>query len=99
MAATTTRAPRAPALRALADELARVAHSVAAGDLDGMELAAGGIRDGATGEVLAAAERLVHAVRRSHALEAAVHELFEALSHHLRIDYLAHEALNRVVEH
>ena len=50
-------------------------------------------------QVVAAADRLVAAVRRSQAFEGAVHELFEALSSHLRLDYLSCEALYRVLDH
>ncbi len=54
---------------------------------------------GDVAEIVAAADRLVAAVRRSHALEATVHELFEAMSSHLRLDYLSYEALYRVIDH
>ena len=50
-------------------------------------------------ELAAATQRVVAAVQRSHALEAAVHELFEAMSSHLRLDYLGYEALYRVIDH
>ena len=50
-------------------------------------------------ELAAATQRVVAAVQRSHALEAAVHELFEAMSSHLRLDYLSYEALYRVIDH
>ena len=74
-------------------------------------LAAGGALDAATvdagrgagwddvAQVVVAADRLVAAVRRSQAFEGAVHELFEALSSHLRLDYLSCEALYRVLDH
>ncbi len=50
-------------------------------------------------QVVAAADRLLAAVQRSQAFEGAVHELFDALSSHLRLDYLSCEALYRVIDH
>ncbi|HEY7075961.1 MAG TPA: GGDEF domain-containing protein [Solirubrobacteraceae bacterium] len=46
----------------------------------------------------AAAARLIATVHRSHALEAAAHDFFEALGSHLRLDYLCHEALHGVLQ-
>jgi diguanylate cyclase (GGDEF)-like protein len=46
----------------------------------------------------AAAARLIATVHRSHALEAAAHDFFEALGSHLRLDYLCHEALHAVLQ-
>jgi diguanylate cyclase (GGDEF)-like protein len=93
--------PAARPLLTLARSLDRVADSLAEGQL--VDLAAPGpvasVCAGDEAEIVAAAERLVAAVRRSHALEAAVHELFEAMSSHLRLDYLSYEALNRVIDH
>ena len=83
----------AAALDALADRLA-------AGDVLGLPDATPvEAIDGDLAELAAATQRLVAAVQRSHALEAAVHELFEALSSHLRLDYLSYEALYRVLDH
>ncbi|MGI8778745.1 MAG: diguanylate cyclase [Solirubrobacteraceae bacterium] len=78
-----------------------MADHIAAGDVldvappESGEFPAGGD----VAEIVAAADRLVAAVRRSHALEATVHELFEAMSSHLRLDYLSYEALYRVIDH
>ena len=92
---------RPPALVALAQSLDRVTDSLAAGDvLDAADVdivALSGSGDAA--EIVAAADRLVAAVRRAQAFEGAVHDLFEALSSHLRLDYLSYEALNRVIDH
>jgi two-component system, cell cycle response regulator len=99
MSSTDALLARPAELVALARSLEQVADRIAAGDVAEItpcEIAATG--DG-LGEVAAAAARLVAAVQRSHALEGAVHELFEALSSHLRIDYLGYEALYRVIEH
>jgi diguanylate cyclase (GGDEF)-like protein len=92
---------RCAALGALASSLDDVADRIVGGDL----LEIGDLQldapphDGDVALIAAAADRLIAAVRRSHALEAAVHELFEAMSSHLRIDYLGCEALYRVLDH
>ncbi len=92
---------RPSALVALAQSLDRVTDSLAAGEvLDAADVdivALSGSGDAA--EIVAAADRLVSAVRRAQAFEGAVHDLFEALSSHLRLDYLSYEALNRVIDH
>jgi diguanylate cyclase (GGDEF)-like protein len=88
----------AHALATLACALDDAADRVLHGDVLSVELDALP-RVGAVAPIADAADRLIAAVRRSHALEAAVHELFEALSSHLRIDYLGYEALYRVLDH
>jgi GGDEF domain-containing protein len=88
----------AAALAVLACALDDAADRILHGDVLRVELDALP-RDGATAAIADAADRLIAAVQRSHALEAAVHELFEALSSHLRIDYLGYEALYRVLDH
>jgi len=92
---------RALALVALARSLDCVTDRLAAGDVldaEGVDFAAPAA-GGDIAEVVAAADRLVAAVQRSRAFEGAVHELFEALSSHLRLDYLSCEALYRVIDH
>jgi diguanylate cyclase (GGDEF)-like protein len=92
---------RPPALVALAWSLDRVTESLAAGDLldaaDVDIIAQPGSGDVAV--IVAAADRLVAAVRRAQGFEGAVHDLFEALSSHLRLDYLSLEALYRMIDH
>jgi diguanylate cyclase (GGDEF)-like protein len=90
-----------PSLVALARSLDRVADGIAEGDLlDMAQLEIDAPPDGDdVAEIVAAAERLVAAVRRSHALEDAVHEIFAAMSSHLRLDYLSDEALYRLIDH
>jgi two-component system, cell cycle response regulator len=92
---------RQSALGALARSLDGVADRIGAGDvlaIAPLDLC-GAPLCGDVAEIVAAADRLVNAVRRSHALEAAVHELFEAMSSHLRLDYLSYEALYRLIDH
>ena len=89
-----------PMLAGLASSLQAVADRIAAGDV--LEMTAPEFSDVVrlqARDVVAAVERLLAAVQRSHALEAAVHELFEAMSSHLRLDYLSYEALYRVIDH
>ena len=100
-AAVQLAGPRSAALAALARSLDDVADRIAAGEAleVGLLRAEGLPDDGDLAGFVAAADRLVAAVQRSHALEAAVHELFEAMSSHLRLDYLSCEALYRVMDH
>jgi diguanylate cyclase (GGDEF)-like protein len=94
-------ATRSAALVALAESLDGVTDRLAAGrTLDDAELdvAAFPATDDVA-QVIAAADRLLAAVQRSQAFEGAVHELFDALSSHLRLDYLSCEALYRVIDH
>jgi diguanylate cyclase (GGDEF)-like protein len=92
---------RSTALSALARSLEDVAERIVNGDvldidvpeLDGLP------QDGDVAVIVAAADRLIATVRRAHALESAVHELFESMSSHLRLDYLSYEALYRVIDH
>ena len=92
---------RPQALVALAQSLDRVTDSLAAGEvLDAADVdIVAPSASGDAAEIVAAADRLVSAVRRAQAFEGAVHDLFEALSSHLRLDYLSYEALNRVIDH
>jgi diguanylate cyclase (GGDEF)-like protein len=92
---------RPRASTALARSLDEVAERIGAGDI--LAIVPPDVDEQACGEdvaeVVAAANRLVNAVRRSYALEAAVHELFEAMSSHLRLDYLSYEALYRLIDY
>jgi two-component system, cell cycle response regulator len=91
---------RSPVLTVLARSLDAAADRIGEGDV--LQIAPpdfGTAPAGDVADVVAAAGRLVAAVQRSHALEAAVHELFEAMSSHLRLDYLSCEALYRVIDH
>ena len=92
---------RAWSLAALARSLDDVADRIAAGDrlaIAPLDIAGAPVGDDIV-EIVSAADRLLAAVRRAYALEAAVHELFEALSSHLRLDYLSYEALYRLIDH
>ena len=96
--ATPPAATGSEQIAALARSLDAIADRIVAGEALDTELPEiSGDDDIAA--IAAAADRLVAAVQRSHALEAAVHELFEAMSSHLRLDYLAYEALYRVIDH
>jgi two-component system cell cycle response regulator len=92
---------RPAALAALGRSLDDVADRVAGGEVLDIGIPDVDVapEDEDVAGIIAAADRLVAAVRRSHALEAAVHELFEAMSSHLRLDYLGCEALYRVMDH
>ena len=90
---------RSPSLIALAGSLDHVADQIVAGAVLDWSVPECPIGDDHLSEIVAAADRLVTAVRRSHALEAAVHELFQAMSSHLRLDYLSYEALYRLIDH
>jgi hypothetical protein len=92
---------RPAALAALGHSLDDVADRIAGGEVLDIGLPDLDVlpEDEDVAGIAAAADRLVAAVRRSHALEAAVHELFEAMSSHLRLDYLSCEALYRVMDH
>jgi two-component system, cell cycle response regulator len=95
-----TVATPSPVLTALARSLDAVTDCIAEGDvLQIAPLDLGTVSAGDVANVVTATERLVAAVQRSHALEDAVHELFEAMSSHLRLDYLSCEALYRVIDH
>jgi two-component system, cell cycle response regulator len=92
---------RSPALVALAGSLDGVTDRLAAGlplDAAGVDIAALSGSDDVA-QLVAAADRLLAAVQRAQAFEGAVHELFDALSSHLRLDYLSCEALYRVIDH
>ena len=103
MGSSTFRAvdTRASALVALARSLDDATGRLAAGralDDARLDVAALPASDDVA-QVVAAADRLLAAVQRSQAFEGAVHELFDALSSHLRLDYLSCEALYRVIDH